>query len=320
MPNLISYEDLRQRISKLSAHALEPEPAERKEVWDELFCTARMDQLQAGFALFSEDFVLLKCNQVYENFIIRHTPYRPEQALGMSHFDYKPGSAKYSAAWFRHVRDSGRTETSYDFELGVLRGGIYALSFWDVQLAPVLDQAGRMAGSVMCCLDVTERHALNQGLREKQKLLGPDRCSLDDMEAAIRVLLTLREKDKGQLLQKLSLNFEQNLYPWLERLKGSRLNAEQRTCVEMIESNLACLTSSFGTGVYSRIQGLTPAEVQVAQLVRAGKTSKEIASVLTVSKECVDFHRNNLRKKLGLNRQKVGLRSYLSSILTTQDM
>jgi len=319
MPNLISYEDLQQRIRRLSAHALEPEPAERKEVWDELFCTARMDQLQAGFALFSEDFVLLKCNQVYENFIIRHTPYRPEHALGMSHFDYKPGSAKYSAAWFRHVRDSGRTETSYDFELGVLRGGIYALSFWDVQLAPVLDQTGRMAGSVMCCLDVTERHALNEG-REKQRLLDADRCSPEDMEAAIRVLLTLREKDQGQLLQQLSLNFEQTLCPWLERLKGTRLSADQRICVEMIESNLARLTSSFGPGAYSRIKGLTPAEVQVAQLVRAGKTSKEIASVLAVSKECVDFHRNNLRKKLGLNKQKVGLRSYLSSILTIQDM
>ncbi len=133
------------------------------------------------------------------------------------------------------------------------------------------------------------------------------------MEAAIRVLLTLREKDKGQVQQQLFTNVEQTLYPWLERLKGTRLNAEQRTCVEMIESNLANLTSSFATSMCSRIRGLTPAEMHVAQLVRAGKTSKEIASLLRVSKDCVDFHRNNLRKKLGLNRQKVSLRSHLCS-------
>jgi PAS domain S-box-containing protein len=287
--------------------------AERTEVWEKLFCTASVEQLQAGFALFNEDFVLLRCNRVYADFISRHTPYTPEQALGMSHFDYKPGSAQYSAAWFRHVRDSGQADTCYDFELRVLRDGIYVLSFWDVHLSPIVDQTGRMVGSVMCCLDVTERHALKEALRENEGMLAAHRHSIEDMEAAIRVLLTLREKDKGQLEQQLFTNFEQTLYPWLERLKGTRLSAEQRICVEMIESNLADLTSSFVPGMRSRIKGLTPAEIHVAQLVRAGKTSKEIASLLMVSKECVDFHRNNLRKKLGLNKQKVSLRSHLCS-------
>lgn len=313
MSNVISYEELQQRVSKLSAHVLEPTPIERKTVWDKLFCTAFMEQLQAGFALFNEDFVLLKCNRVYADFITRHTPYTPEQALGTSHFDYKPGSAKYSAPWFRHVRDSGRAETSYDFELRVLRDGEYYLSFWDVHLSPIADQTGRMVGTVMCCLDVTQRHALKEALREKERLLASHRHSLEDMEAAIRVLLTLKEKDKSQLQQQLFTNFEQTLYPWLQRLKGTRLNAEQRNCVEMIETNLANLTSPFVTAMCSKIRGLTPAEIQVAQLVRAGKTSKEIGSLLMVSKECVDFHRNNLRKKLGLNKAKVSLRSHLCS-------
>lgn len=313
MPNLIPYEELQQRISKLSARVLEPAPAERKEVWEKLFCHASIEQLQAGFALFNEEFVLQKCNHVYADFISRHTPFTPEQALGMSHFDYKPGSARYTAAWFRHVRDSGRAETSYDFELRVLRDGIYVLSFWDVCLSPIVDQTGRMVGSVMCCLDVSERHALKEALREKEQMLAATRRSLQDMEAAIRVLLTLREKDKGQVRQELFTNFERTLYPWLERLKGTRLNAEQRFLVEMIESNLDDVTSSLVANMCSRIRGLTPAEIQVAQLVKAGKTSKEIASLMMVSKESVDFHRNNLRKKLGLNKRKVNLRSHLCS-------
>ena len=214
--------------------------------------------------------------------------------------------------WFRHVRDSGQAATCYEFELRVLRDRLYVLSYWDVHLSPIVDQTGRVVGSVMCCLDVTERHALREALREKENILAGNRSSLEDMEAAIRVLLTLR-RDKGQLEQQVLTNLGHSIYPWLERLKGTRLDAEQRICVDMIESNLGEVTSSFVSSMCSGIRGLTPTEFRVAQLVRAGKTSKEIASLLMVSKECVDFHRNNLRKKLGLNKQKFSLRSHLCS-------
>ena len=86
MSNMISYEELQQRVTKLSAHVLEPTPIERKAVWDKLFCTAFIEQLQAGFALFNEDFVLLKCNPIYADFIRRHTPYTADQALGIGAF------------------------------------------------------------------------------------------------------------------------------------------------------------------------------------------------------------------------------------------
>jgi DNA-binding CsgD family transcriptional regulator len=52
----------------------------------------------------------------------------------------------------------------------------------------------------------------------------------------------------------------------------------------------------------------------VAGLVREGKTSKEIASLINVSDRGIEFHRNNIRRKLGINQSKKNLRTYLLSL------
>jgi DNA-binding CsgD family transcriptional regulator len=60
---------------------------------------------------------------------------------------------------------------------------------------------------------------------------------------------------------------------------------------------------------------LTPREIQIANFVKEGKTSKEIADIMNVSKSAVDVHRYRLRDKLGLNNQKANLKSHLAQYL-----
>jgi DNA-binding NarL/FixJ family response regulator len=45
---------------------------------------------------------------------------------------------------------------------------------------------------------------------------------------------------------------------------------------------------------------LTPRERQILQLVAEGKSRKEVAFTLEISEKTVAFHRNNLKRKLGL--------------------
>jgi len=59
---------------------------------------------------------------------------------------------------------------------------------------------------------------------------------------------------------------------------------------------------------------LTPQEVDVAVLVRQGKSSQEIADVLGISLSTISFHRKNLRRKLDLHDRSKNLRTYLLSL------
>jgi DNA-binding CsgD family transcriptional regulator len=170
-----------------------------------------------------------------------------------------------------------------------------------------------LAGSLMCCIDVTERRAMKKSLLQKEESLAAKSRSVEDMKAAIRVLLEFRAQHEAEQKQQMLANLGQTLLPWIERLKRTRLDAEQKVCVEIIESQMVDIASSFAGIISSKVPSLTRTEMQVAELVKLGKTSKEIASLLGVSKECIDFHRNNLRKKFGLSKQKVNLSSHLCS-------
>jgi DNA-binding CsgD family transcriptional regulator len=79
----------------------------------------------------------------------------------------------------------------------------------------------------------------------------------------------------------------------------------------MLESNLNDVVSPFIHKLSSKYVGLTPTEIQIANLVKEGKTTKEIAEILHSSDRTVEFHRKNIRKKIGLVNRKVNLRSHL---------
>jgi DNA-binding CsgD family transcriptional regulator len=55
-------------------------------------------------------------------------------------------------------------------------------------------------------------------------------------------------------------------------------------------------------------------EIRVASLVKSGKRTKEIAEIMRISTSVIDFHRKNIRKKLGLNNTKKNLQSTLMSL------
>ena len=110
------------------------------------------------------------------------------------------------------------------------------------------------------------------------------------------------------------LNVKELVLPYLKKLKMSRLDDRQKTMANILESNLNGIISPFLHTLSAKYSSLTPREIRVASLVREGKTTKEIAKLLITSTDTIDFHRKNIRRKLGLQNTKSNLRSYLLSL------
>jgi len=137
---------------------------------------------------------------------------------------------------------------------------------------------------------------------------------LQELNIAMGVLLQRAEKDKETLSENVVSNVKTLILPYVDKLKNGHLGAEHRAYIEVLETNLSEICSPFLKNLSIKHANITSMEVQVANLIKAGKSNKEIASTLGVSLNTVMTHRYRLRSKLGLKQQKVNLRSYLNSI------
>jgi len=177
----------------------------------------------------------------------------------------------------------------------------------------IANELGGRISSVSVVRDITEQKNTEQELRLKGEQLEERTRNLEQLNTALKVLLDKRDQDIKELEEKVLGNVKQLVTPFLEKLRDSGLNETQKTYLGIVESNLSDITSPFVRKLSAIHFGLTPTEIRVANLVKEGKTTKEIAEVLNSSVRAIEFHRENLRKKLGLKERKVNLRTYLLS-------
>ena len=138
--------------------------------------------------------------------------------------------------------------------------------------------------------------------------------NLEEMNSALKILLERREEDRKELEEKVLFNVKGLVVQYIERLRGSNLDKRQLGYLEILESNLNSIISPFSRKMSSKYLNLTPVEVQVADLIRQGKTTKEIAVIFNLSTRTIEFHRQNIRKKLGLKEKKANLRTSLLAL------
>jgi PAS domain S-box-containing protein len=173
--------------------------------------------------------------------------------------------------------------------------------------------------------DITENKRMEQDLvRHQQELEGLVRertaeleaksVSLQEANTALKVLLDNRDQELGALEESVNANLARLVLPLLKRLRESPGPEVSRSLIQAAESHLGEITAGFARNLTSGRFNLSPRELEVAGLIKEGKTSDEIADTLCVSPATVNFHRKNIREKLGLNAKKVRLASYLHNI------
>ena len=113
----------------------------------------------------------------------------------------------------------------------------------------------------------------------------------------MKVLLKKLENDNLEIEKQVLDNVKEFAEPYLEKLKGSSLDEKQKALMDILESNINDLVSPFLHFISLKNLKLTPTEITVANLIRQGKVTKEIAEVMHLSPETINVY----RKKSGEN-------------------
>ena len=134
---------------------------------------------------------------------------------------------------------------------------------------------------------------------------------LEEVNTALRVLLKRKDEDKTELEGKILLNVKELVEPYLDKLKKSSLNNAQKSYLNILHANLTEIISPFATKLTFHNIKLTPKEIQIADLVKHGKTTKEIGDLLNLSPQTIESHRKNIRAKLDIKEARTKLRTLL---------
>jgi PAS domain S-box-containing protein len=163
-------------------------------------------------------------------------------------------------------------------------------------------------------LDITKEMEAVAALKTREKELKERTESLSEVNTALEVLLRKREIDRMEVEEKMLTNAKSLILPYLEKLKASRLDDRQRVYLNLVESSLNEIISPLTRRMSRHYLNFTPMEIQVADLVKTGKTTKDIALILGLSIRTIEAVRYTIRKKLGIKKKRSNLRACLISL------
>jgi len=279
----------------------------------EAFCRDIIDSLSAHIAVLDKDGVIILTNKAWQEFGAGNKLPEPFDSLGQNYIAITEQAGDDTCRAIARgihrviIGDQEEFFTNYPchsptkkrwYAMRVVRS-----RFRDKGLQVIISHE-----------NITPIMQAQEDLMKKEKELSHQKKMLEESNVALKVLLEHREKDRQILEENVLANVRKLVLPYLEELSLRQLDERSRNLLEIARQRLEEIVAPFLNRLTSMNRLLTPREIDVAALVREGRTSKEIAALLNVSVSAVDFHRKKIRKKLGLGNDRANLRSYLISL------
>jgi len=271
-----------------------------------------LDSLSAHMAILDQNGVILTTNKAWKTFATGNEIQTRPDTIGVNYLDIcntaMRGSAEEAGGVYKGITNliAGRIDE-------------FVIDYpchspdekrWFYMRATRLEIHEEML-VVISHENITPLKLAEEKLRHREEELNIRTQNLDDANTALRTLFDQRERDRKEIEKGLVSNLRELVFPYLEKLRNSKLSTRQKDWLDITTSRLEDMVSPFLQRISALEICLTPQEIRVSTLIREGRTSKEIAEILLVSMSAVDFHRKNIRKKFGLTRKKVSLCSYL---------
>ena len=236
--------------------------------------------------------------------------YRPDEMLGKTPFDFVDDENRKI---FIEQLSKISTEPYRSYEITLKTKDDQDLSTY-INATTIRDESGEVQGSFALITDITHMKQTEQRLKVREKELERKSIRLEEMNAALKILLEKRDEDKKELEEKVMTNIKKLVFPYILKLKNTGLNHRQEVYADIIQSNIEEIISPFAHKLSQKYLNFTPTEIKVAFLVKQGLRTKEIANMLGSSPETITRHRKSMRKKLKLTDKKSNLRTHLLSL------
>jgi PAS domain S-box-containing protein len=178
----------------------------------------------------------------------------------------------------------------------------------------IVREKGRQITIQGIARNVTERIKMEEALKRRERELEEKTRNLGEANTALKVLLKHREEDRTELEEKVLQNMNELIVPYVEKLKMTNLESHQLNQLNILEANMHEIISPFLRNLSSKYPKLTPMETQVINFIKEGLTTKEIAKLTNASTRTIEFHRYNIRNKLGLKKMKGNLSYHILSL------
>lgn len=177
----------------------------------------------------------------------------------------------------------------------------------------IFDKAGNLIEIQSVGRDITKQREIKIALEDSQKILLRQKKSLEQKNTALQEILGQIGIEREKIKENVLASVENILLPIVSRLelKNSMIGKKY---IELLKASLRDMASSFARKVVEPNLRLSPREVEICNMIKNGFTSKEIAGLLSISLYTVESHRDNIRRKFGINNKKANLVTLLKSI------
>ena len=210
-----------------------------------------------------------------------------------------PSLARSRKAIANRVVKNGKPHRFEDEQKGII---------FDSTVYPVLDDAGKVVQLAIYGKDITKRKRSEQALKKTEENLRIKTKSLEEMNTALKILLNSKAEDQREFEERVLTNVKHLVLPYLGKMRKHLTDEKLKSYLNVLDTNLSNIISPFSQKLSSKYMYLTTTEIEVANLVKEDKNSKDIAEILGTSYKTIQNHRVNIRKKLGITKKPVNLR------------
>lgn len=150
----------------------------------------------------------------------------------------------------------------------------------------------------------------HQKLLKLTERLKAERMILNQKNIALNELINHVEEEKEKIRTNMNQNLETVIFPLIEQLKKGSHGLDAKY-LDLLCTSLQEVSSPALKNLNTISAALTPKELQICHHIKNGMSVKEIAAHYNLSPRTIDKHRENIRKKLGIQSKKVNLTTFL---------